>query len=505
MFFTVVNRFGDYPLNAKDQVYLTWDDWNDFSFRTLFGIFYVDGRSEKHDLGNVKIAHYGQDETQKALQIGDSFDALPSDCFSLGVDVEYYEKLNELGDNIRDRILLGLHDIAKNENFFEKAINENVTKVSFLRGISETSIVGQFRRLAMGGSKLTSYHFEYSSPIINGKKPMILTFQVEPESIPPTNLHVLIGRNGVGKTFLINNMIDSLIKVDGENMFGKFRSLKEEETTLFANLTCITFSAFDEFQHPPEQRDKSLGIQYSYIGLKETEQKDTLKRPKAPRVLRDEFIKSMISCKNNSRIGRWQRAIDMLSSDPIFRDANISALMNLENLEKFEKDATKLFKKLSSGHKIVLLTITRLVETLEDRSLILIDEPESHLHPPLLSSFNRVLSDLLINRNGVSIIATHSPVVLQEVPKECIWKLRRIGAEAKVDRLEIESFGENVGILTQEIFGLEVTDSGFHKILKELVEKSESYEDAVAKLKGQIGLEGKAILRSLFYQKTKSV
>ena len=195
----------------------------------------------------------------------------------------------------------------------------------------------------------------------------------------------------------------------------------------------------------------------------------------------------------------------MLSSDPIFRDANISALMNLENLEKFEKDATKLFKKLSSGHKIVLLTITRLVETLEERSLILIDEPESHLHPPLLSTFIRVLSDLLINRNGVSIIATHSPVVLQEVPKECIWKLRRIGAEAKVDRLEIESFGENVGILTQEIFGLEVTDSGFHKILKELVEKSESYEDAVAKLKGQIGLEGKAILRSLFYQKTKSV
>ena len=146
-----------------------------------------------------------------------------------------------------------------------------------------------------------------------------------------------------------------------------------------------------------------------------------------------------------------------------------------------------------------------MVETLEERSLILIDEPESHLHPPLLSSFIRVLSDLLINRNGVSIIATHSPVVLQEVPKECIWKLRRIGAEAKVDRLEIESFGENVGILTQEIFGLEVTDSGFHKILKELVEKSESYEDAVAKLKGQIGLEGKAILRSLFYQKTKSV
>lgn len=48
---------------------------------------------------------------------------------------------------------------------------------------------------------------------------------------------------------------------------------------------------------------------------------------------------------------------------------------------------------------------------------MLIDEPEGHLHPPLLSAFVRALSELLVNRNGVAIIATHSPVVLQEVPR----------------------------------------------------------------------------------------
>jgi predicted ATP-dependent endonuclease of OLD family len=51
----------------------------------------------------------------------------------------------------------------------------------------------------------------------------------------------------------------------------------------------------------------------------------------------------------------------------------------------------------------VLLTITRLVETVEERTLVLLDEPEAHLHPPLLSAFVRSLSDLLINRNGVAI------------------------------------------------------------------------------------------------------
>ncbi|MEK5757114.1 AAA family ATPase, partial [Acinetobacter variabilis] len=76
----------------------------------------------------------------------------------------------------------------------------------------------------------------------------------------------------------------------------------------------------------------------------------------------------------------------------------------------------KLFGQLSSGHKIVLLILTRLVETVDEATLVLIDEPESHLHPPLLSAFMSALTELLEDRNGVAIIATHSPVVVQEVP-----------------------------------------------------------------------------------------
>lgn len=90
------------------------------------------------------------------------------------------------------------------------------------------------------------------------------------------------------------------------------------------------------------------------------------------------------------------------------------------------------------------------------------DEPESHLHPPLLSAFTRALADLLTNRNGVAIIATHSPVLLQEVPRECVWKLRRNGLVASADRPECETFAENVGFLTREVFQLEVAKSGFH-------------------------------------------
>ncbi len=74
------------------------------------------------------------------------------------------------------------------------------------------------------------------------------------------------------------------------------------------------------------------------------------------------------------------------------------AVADLEG--NWRQAAIHQFDRLSSGHAIVLLTITRLVELVEERSLVLIDEPEGgHLHPPLLSAFVRALSDLLVQRN----------------------------------------------------------------------------------------------------------
>ncbi|WP_417529096.1 AAA family ATPase [Marinomonas shanghaiensis] len=187
-----------------------------------------------------------------------------------------------------------------------------------------------------------------------------------------------------------------------------------------------------------------------------------------------------------------------LETDPVFGDINVVSILDYEGEDDFKEVSGRIFKNLSSGHKIVLLTITRLVETIEERSLVFLDEPEAHLHPPLLSAFVRSLSDLLINRNAVSIIATHSPVVLQEVPKSCTWKLWRSGYLSKVERLETESFGENVGILTREVFGLEHTDSGFHNLLNDAVAKFEDYEAAVNSFNGQLGVEAKGILRALY-------
>lgn len=500
MNFIIIDRNQRPPSNEKSRAYLTWDNWNDFHFLTLFGLIYIDENSKIHNVGTVKIGCYGQKENERKLSLGETFNNLSSKFFSLGQSDSYYEVLNSLGVEIRDEILKALNDIAKFPDIYEKAIQENVTKISLLRSISQTSVIGQFRRIASGGATLTDYSFKFEGPQIRGASEALkLTFNVNTKAFPPTNIHVIIGRNGVGKTHLLNNMINTLMDNSRSNKYGIFTSeITESNNQIFANLTSVTFSAFDETKPKPERKDKTQGIQFSYIGLRRVQTiSDKNSGPKSTLMLRNEFFKSLNTCKVNARTNRWKKSIEMLESDPNFKEARITELIDIIDEDEINKVGLDVFKKLSSGHKIVLLTITRLIETLQERSLVLIDEPEAHLHPPLLSAFTRTLSELLIETNSVAIIATHSPVILQEVPKSCVWNLRRAGAEAIAERLQIESFGENVGTLTNEIFGLEVTNSGYYKMINQAILENNNYEAIVQHFNNQLGMEARAIIMSM--------
>lgn len=507
MFFTVIKRRLSAP-TGENSAFLVIDDWNDwFKYQTMYTLLYADAAGSIHNIGSVKIGQFGMKAGQRRPNIDESFDELDEKFFSLGQDEDYYENLRKLGDATSDRILTGLKDIAFDPELFRRSLNEDVTGVSLLRAVTPATVTGQFSRLARGGARLSQYEFRYVAPAVANSESVSLAFSVQPESEPPTNVHVLIGRNGVGKTHFLNLMTRALVEENAPvGDVGKFVWSSGDETeSIFANLVSVTFSAFDPFEPLPNRQNKATGVQYAYVGLKQIEKTESGKSlTKSPALLSREFGTSVRACLQGARFGRWHRALQVLETDPIFRDADVAGLaQDAGDDSNAREKVVELFGKLSSGHKIVLLTITRLVETVEERTLVLLDEPEAHLHPPLLSAFVRSLSDLLINRNGVAIIATHSPVVLQEVPRSCAWKIRRSGREVVAERPEIETFGENLGILTREVFGLEVTHSGFHRILQDIVDANVSFELAVNKLEGQLGAEAKAILRSMIASRSE--
>ncbi|WP_025146474.1 AAA family ATPase [Pedobacter jeongneungensis] len=492
----IVQRYLNRSIVEADMILLTWNSWNDYGFLTVFGIIYFDQEMNRHNIGNVRIGYYGQKDGDRRLSKEDELEFLSDEFFSLGAGTEYYENLKRLKKDQRESILHALRDIAYNPSILELAQHEEVTKSSLFRGLDIATVKGQYHRMALGGAKLTNFRFWFNSPKIRPESPeMKLSFKVVPESNPPTNIHVIIGRNGVGKTSLINNMISSLYHGEEEMKTGLY--FKEADDR-FVNVVQISFSAFDMMVPFFDRESPETNIEFKYIGLKREASNSALGFSiKSGPDLSAEFRESFTECLETFKTDNLIKGIRALESDPNFKEADILQLLDLSGME-FEKKAKELFDKLSSGHMIILLSITRLIETVQEKTLVFIDEPEAHLHPPLLSAFTRSLSELLIDLNGVCIIATHSPVILQEVPQNCVYKLQRFGANASATRPEIQTFGENVGILTREIFGLEVTDSGFYQLLKKAVSEVKNYEELLEYFDGELGMEARSIARVLF-------
>jgi len=504
--FKIIKHKAHPPQTGRLIAYLCENNWDDYYFKTTFSLIVFDEHGKQHNIGNVKIGIMGLEKGWVSEQLGfNPFTHFNDNAFSLGQDEEYYKNVRSLlSEELGNQVFEKLNDIAYSRKSFDIAFDEPIFKTSLLRSVSTSVIHGQFSKIINGEARLSKFDFSYKKVQTDKSAQIDISFQVTPGSMPSSNIHVLIGRNGVGKTTLLNNIVktvidDSAAKEEVGVMLCKQNDWHETELPkdYFSSISSVSFSAFDPFIPPKNRPDRSLGTCYFYIGLKKNDDTNS-KELKGDEAIRNDFVDSLLVCfALQTKKKRWLQAIKTLESDINFAEMDLTRLGSLENVSEVKKSALNLVSRMSSGHTIVLLTLTKLIETIEEKTLVLIDEPESHLHPPLLSAFTRALSDLLVDRNAVAIIATHSPVILQEVPKSCVWKLERTRNEGVSFRPENETFGENVGVLTREVFGLEVTKSGFHNLLIKSVNDGKNFDEIIELYKGQLGFEGQAILRAL--------
>lgn len=513
MEFQLIDRDETIPNNAKNKVYLHIDYWNDYSFITMFYMDFVDASGNIKHIGNIRIGFKGQTEevaTYKKIQAdfkGNTFTSLGDNYFSIGTDTEYYKNLNSLENKIKTEILLAIKDLAYQPKYISSIQDENVFSISLLRGVSLTSITEQFPRILTGKPELTKFQFSFVIPESKENSEIKLDFLVKPFSKPSTNIHAIIGRNGAGKTTILNSMVQAIMsKSNKDYRFYDYYYLdlykRPIDKDYFSSLVSVSFSVFDTFEPPKEQSDPALGTCYFYIGLKKSENEI-----RTTNDIYDNFSDALDSCfSEKTKKNRWIKAIRDLEADENF--ANMQLIKKLASdltQEELKQTAHRLIKRMSSGHAVILLVMTKLVATVGEKTLVLLDEPESHLHPPLLSAFIRALSNLLYDRNGVAIVATHSPVVLQEIPRSCISKIQRVGLVTNIKMPDIETFGENVGVLTREVFGLEVIKSGFHKLLTQSVLEGKTYEEILEEYDNQLGMEAKVLLKLMINERDRNV
>ncbi len=491
-------------------VRLEKDGWDDYGFETLYRMSVrTDGVWKS--VGKVRIA---SPSTEVRTSIGtEPIDRLPSDHFSLGVDENYYETLNELGDDFRADILTRLNDVAMSQKFYDAAKDHRVFRVSLMRGKDDEDFE-TLKRYALGKNAGASFELKYSLSDEPGATTE-MTFLVRPRSLPSTNIHAIIGSNGVGKSTLLRDIIKNAI---GElDTFGSVAVVGEDgDPGDITRLIFVSYSAFDDHSISKRITDLNKSLDVKYIGLTvadgtlegEVGDEDIIDEEFSDDIsnaeispdhsllseLSKDFVKTMYACSQGYRWTRWRKAIETLQIDPVFRGIDIESF-HVSNPEDAEW-VGECFQNLSSGHAISLLIVSKLVMHMRERCVVLIDEPESHLHPPLLAALLNAVSNVVNDRNGIAILTTHSPVVLQEIPSDCVWVMSRGGNQMKISRPRIETYGENLSELTREVFRLEVHKSGFHRTLMELIDKGHSYEE-ICELIPRMGAEARALAMTL--------
>lgn len=254
MKFVVLPRGTSIPNKGRNTAYLSIDHWNDYSFVTMFYLSLHDDNGVHHTIGNVKIGFKGQTtENPTYAQLGNEFSQLQDGYFSVGQDVDYYQKIATLPDDDRNQLLEAIKDIVFDSKLIELAQDEEVFRTSILRDVSLSVIKGQFSRAFAGQPPLTNFEFKFFRPATDRMSDIDLKFKVGIESKPSTNIHAIIGRNGVGKTTILNGMIEAIAsKGQSAARFYDIEGWKEEDIAkdYFSSLVSVSFSAFDFFESP---------------------------------------------------------------------------------------------------------------------------------------------------------------------------------------------------------------------------------------------------------------
>ena len=156
---------------------------------------------------------------------------------------------NDFSSEWRSEYLKCLSDVvASNENL-KLAENESVFKTSLLRGVRIDDIRDQFASVLRGEISLTNFDFGFDLPASDKFAGFDLQFQVKANSLPSTNMHALIGRNGVGKTTYLNEMVRAVSPhCETTASFYTTHIFSRQEMdapSYFGSLVSVAFSAFE--------------------------------------------------------------------------------------------------------------------------------------------------------------------------------------------------------------------------------------------------------------------
>ena len=448
---------------------LLGNTWDDYGVKTKFGLNYFDENSFLHYIGAVKIIDKSpiNDNGYKTLDVlrGQFTDITDSFC-SLGQDVDYYTKLKALfPDTYRD-LLLCLRDCA----VFPDVENSFRTLPQFrslIRTNEAERLLREVKFRLMGQEIKTRYVFDYLFKPKYADESIRIHFHFSQDGYQAHRIYAIIGENGVGKTQFISSFPMSIYKNKKE--------LFQPHVPIFSKIIALSNCPYDSFEIPHANQ----GFGYVYCGI--SKKIHDVKTIISDIELKQGLTKSLkiIRARGWQMVTKIRTILSNLLSDEelemLFTEDNDGISLRLN-------DVSVLCDRLSSGQNALLYQFCNVAAHIRYDSIILFDEPETHMHPNAITMLMSALYKLLDDFDSYCIIVTHSPLVVREVRSECVYVMTREDNHPDITKIGIESFGADTSVIIDEVFGNREAKMPYKTFIREMITDGLSYEDIVQAL-----------------------
>lgn len=458
--------------------------WNDHGHSTEFELYYYE-TNHIVQIGAVKITN--GDDSVTANVIPNKFTNLSNDYCSLGQSYEFYEKLKKETGRYFESVLFALKDAAFFIDIRDKFERNIIFSESLIREDRIERLLRVLKHKIYGFDLNNLYKFKYSFKPLYSEDSIDFDFDFDFNLCKtlPNRIYAIIGKNGVGKTQLITTL--------PINIAEKKQSFFSPRAPLFSKVIAVSYSIFDNFKKP----QKTSSFNYFYCGILNDNEQPLNPEEKVVR-----FHETWTRIILLKRQMQWKKIllnfIDEEIVDSLIKDnENLDDSSSQVHIDRYHK----IKDKLSSGQNIILFIISEIISHIRFDSILLFDEPETHLHPNAIRQLINTIYELVEEFESYCIITTHSPVIIQELFSKNVYILEKHENFPSARKIGIESFGENLTVLTEEVFGNKEIPKHYKKIIDSLFKINLSYKEIVEELSNNdipLSLNAKLYIKSQF-------